>query len=238
MRTAIQLWTLRDVDRPLPELLAAVADAGYDGVEFAGIEDPPETARLLSETGLVAAGAHVDADELRADPAAVDDELATLSVPYAVVPHLDDDHFADAAAVEETAAALDDLALELDRPLLYHNHDHEFVPVGTETAFDRLIEATTVGIELDVGWARAAGRDPVALLSSLDGRVPVVHLKDVTADGEPTSLGDGVVDLPAVVDAAREAGADWLVFEHDDPDDPVAELRAGSETMARLLADD
>ncbi|MDS0278133.1 sugar phosphate isomerase/epimerase [Halomicroarcula sp. S1AR25-4] len=235
MHTAVQLWTLRNLDVSTPALLDRVAAAGYDGVEFAGIEDPPETARAMDEVGLVAAGAHVDADELRADPAGVAAELDTLGVPSVVVPYLDPDHFIDTATVDETAAMLDALASEFDRPLLYHNHDHEFVPVGTETAFDRLAAETAVGFELDVGWAEAAGRDPAALLSDLAGRAPVVHLKDVTAAGEPTELGEGVVDLPGVVEAARDAGTEWLVFEHDDPADPMASVENGIEVVERVL---
>ncbi|MFC6976224.1 sugar phosphate isomerase/epimerase family protein [Halomicroarcula sp. GCM10025709] len=163
MHTAIQLWTLRDHSGPQAETFERIAAAGYDGVEFAGLSDPVETARKLEAAGLLAAGAHVDAEAIRADPAGVTDDLATLGVPYVVVPYLDDDHFADAAAVAETATMLDDLSGAVEKPLLYHNHTHEFVPIGTETAFDRLIEETTVGIELDIGWAQAAGRDPVAL---------------------------------------------------------------------------
>ncbi|QIO23785.1 sugar phosphate isomerase/epimerase [Haloarcula sp. JP-L23] len=235
MHTAVQLWTLRELDVSTPALLDRVAAAGYDGVEFAGIEDPPETARAMDEVGLVAAGAHVGADELRADPVGVAAELTTLDVPYVVVPYLDPDHFIDTATVDETAAMLDALASECDRPLLYHNHDHEFVPVGTETAFDRLVAETAIGFELDVGWAEAAGRDPAALLSDLAGRVPVVHAKDVTAAGEPTELGEGVVDLPGVVEAARDAGTEWLVFEHDDPADPMASVENGIEVLERVL---
>jgi len=127
------------------------------------------------------------------------------------------------------------LAAEFDRPLLYHNHDHEFVPLGDGTAFDALVDQTTIGFEFDAGWAHAAGQDPVELIRRLDGRVPVVHLKDMTADGEPTALGDGVVPLQGVVDAAREAGTEWLVFEHDNPEDPVDAIQAGIDGMTPLL---
>ncbi len=58
----------------------------------------------------------------------------------------------------------------------YHNHDHEFVPLGDGTAFDALVDQTTIGFEFDAGWAHAAGQDPVELIRRLDGRVPVVHL--------------------------------------------------------------
>lgn len=234
MRTAIQLWTLRDDERPRAELFDHIAAAGYDGVELAGLSEPVETAQLLEERGLLVAGAHVDADELRADPSGVTSDLETLGAPYVVVPYLDDDHFADAAAVAETGRTLDDLALEMDRPLCYHNHSHEFVPVGTETAFDRLVEATTVDFELDVGWALAAGRDPVALLSDLDGRVPLVHIKDITEQGDPTELGEGVLDIQAVVDAARAAGTEWLVFEHDDPEAPLESMASAADVLASV----
>ncbi|WP_336337035.1 sugar phosphate isomerase/epimerase family protein [Haloarcula brevis] len=235
MRTAIQLWTLRDLREPLSDVLDRIAAAGYDGVEFAGIGDPGVSRRALDETGLGIAGVHVGLDDLQSDSRTVGNQVRTLDAPYLVLPYLDDDHFASESAVESTAALLELLEAEFDRPLLYHNHDHEFVPLGDGTAFDALLDRTTVGVEFDAGWAHAAGQDPVTLLRRLDGRVPVVHLKDMTADGEPTALGEGVVPLQAVVDAAREAGTEWLVFEHDDPENPVDAIQAGIDGMRPLL---
>jgi len=235
MQTAIQLWTLRDLQQPLSEVLDRVAAAGYDGVEFAGIGDPGASRHTLDETGLGIAGVHVQLEDLQSDPRTVGNQVRILDAPFVVLPYLDDDHFATESAVESTATLLGMLAEDVDRPLLYHNHDHEFVPLGGGTAFDALVDQTSIGFEFDAGWAHAAGQDPVALLQRLDGRVPVVHLKDMTADGEPTALGDGVVPLQAVVDAAREAGTEWLVFEHDNPDDPLDAIEAGIDGMRPLL---
>ncbi|GCF14907.1 sugar phosphate isomerase [Haloarcula mannanilytica] len=235
MQTAIQLWTLRDLEKPLSDVLDRIAAAGYDGVEFAGVGDPGASRRALDESGLGIAGAHVQLEDLQSDARTVRDQIRTLDAPYAVLPYLDDDHFASESAVESTATLLGMLNEDVDRPLLYHNHDHEFVPLGDGTAFDALIDQTSIGIEFDAGWAHAAGQDPVALLRRLDGRVPVVHLKDMTEDGEPTALGEGVVPLQAVVDAAREAGTEWLVFEHDNPEDPLEAIQAGIDGMRPLL---
>lgn len=235
MNTAIQLWTLRDHREPLPAVLDRIAAAGYDGVEFAGIGDPEMTRQALDAAGLAVAGVHVEISTLQTTPDDVREQVRTLGSPHVVVPYLDETHFADAAAVESTAATLNTLDAEFDRTLLYHNHDHEFGPVGDVTAFDRLVAEPSIRFELDVGWVRAAGCDPVRLLGDLRERVPVVHLKDVTADGEPTALGDGVVDLQAVVDAARTAGTEWLVFEHDDPDDPVAAIQQGFDGLSALV---
>jgi len=235
MQTAIQLWTLRELQEPLSDVLDRIATAGYDGVEFAGIGDPRVSQRALDETGLGIAGAHVQLEDLQSDARTVRNQVRTLDAPYVVLPWLDDDHFVSESAVESTATLLAMLAEDMDRPLLYHNHDHEFVPLGDGTAFDALIEQTTIGFEFDAGWAHAAGQDPVALLRRLDGRVPVVHLKDMTEAGEPTALGEGVVPLQAVVDAAREAGTEWLVFEHDNPEDPLDAIQAGIDGMRPLL---
>lgn len=243
VRTAIQLYTLRDVDDSLPDLLARVGETEFEGVEFAGLggTEPAEIAAALDDAGLSAAGAHVDLAALETefdDVVAAYDELGCDTL---VVPYLDETHFESEDAVRETARRLTDVADRLaDRgvQLCYHNHDHEFVDVeGAEgDAFDLLVDLTDdLGIELDVGWALAAGRDPVALLSRLAGRVPLVHCKDVAVETRtPVELGEGDLDLDACARAAREAGAEWLVYEHDDPDDPLRSLATGSELLASL----
>ncbi|WP_152042881.1 sugar phosphate isomerase/epimerase family protein [Salinigranum salinum] len=100
------------------------------------------------------------------------------------------------------------------------------------TPYGRLVDATThLGFELDVGWATAAGVDPVALIERLGDRLPVVHLKDVQVDpaaprgGHPVDLGAGDVDLRGCRRAAERAGVEWLVFEHDAPADPEKSVR-------------
>ena len=238
MLTGIQLYTLRDVDASLPDQLSAIGETSLDGVEFAGVPtDGPQDA--LAATDLTVAGAHVQAEEIERDPGAVADACRALDCATVVVPYLDESHFVDRKAVTETAARLDSLADALDEHdcrLLYHNHDHEFVTptdaTGT-TAFDLLVEETdeSVGFELDLGWAEAAGRDPVDLLDRYGDRIPLVHLKDVTAEGEPTDLGDGVLDIPGCVDAARDAGVEWILFEHDHPEDPLASLSTADAVL-------
>ncbi len=240
--TAIQLYTLRDLEESVPALLSRVAETTFDGVEFAGLgETDPETAAdVLDDAGLEAAGVHVGIESLEDDPNGVRETCTALDCEHVVVPYLDDRHFATAEAVRETAARLEGLADRLEEDGLtlgYHNHDHEFVdvPGDDRTAFEVLVDETDddVTIELDVGWAAAAGHDPVALLERLEGRVPLVHLKDV-ADGVPVELGDGEVDVVACAQAARSSGTEWLVYEHDDPADPASSLARGAATLTEL----
>lgn len=239
MRTAVQLYTLRDVDATLVELPELVAAAGFDGVEFAGLDDPDPVAvaEALDAAALDVAGAHVDVDRVEADLDAVAGTYRSLGCDTIVVPRLDEACFADEAAVDATARRLSNLAVRVEEHglrLLYHNHDHEFVRLDELTAFERLVDATSdrVGFELDVGWAAIAGHDPVDLVERFGDRIPVVHLKDVDAEsGEPVDLGEGDVDVDGCVRAARGADVEWLVFEHDRPTDPVASMEAAAERL-------
>jgi len=127
--------------------------------------------------------------------------------------------------------------------------DHLFKMLGEpdsvepveRTAFGRLVSATDpdrVSFEVDVGTAHAAGQNPVEVLRFVGERTPLVHLKDTTVKGERGPLaacnsvdpGTGDVDLNAALSAAREIGAEWSVFEHDSPADPVQTIQDG-ETL-------
>lgn len=106
-----------------------------------------------------------------------------------------DDAAANGAAADDTAAD-DGAATAADRK---------------PDAYDLLVARSGDGLafELDVGGVVAAGRDPVAVLAQLDGRVPLVQVRDVGPDGEP---GGGTVDVAAIGAAARGAGTEWLVY--------------------------
>ena len=155
VRTAIQLYTLRDLDERLPELLARVGETGYDGVEFAGLGgDVKEVNDALGEAGLDIAGAHVPIEALTESFAETVSRYRGVDCETFVVPYLDESRFETREAVERTAKELSDLAARLAEEgisLHYHNHDHEFVALDGGTAFDMLVEGTEgVQFELDV----------------------------------------------------------------------------------------
>ncbi|WP_254544463.1 sugar phosphate isomerase/epimerase family protein [Halomarina pelagica] len=242
-RTAIQLYTLRDADAPLADLLREIADAGYDGVEFA--EPVPDDERdavreALDRTGLDVVGSHVGIDLVESDPGSLADTLGTFGCDRVVVPWLDPEHFATQPATYRAAVRLSEASAALAEhglDLLYHNHTQEFADVGATSAYGLLVPATVgVGYELDLGWAAAGGYDPAAILRRFGPHVPLVHAADVDGAGASAELGAGVVDLPACVEAALDAGCEWFVYEHDEPDDPLESMRHGSEELDRLLA--
>lgn len=249
---AVQLYSLRSLDAPLPDLLDRVGEAGYDGVEFAyRVRESPveDVLAALDRNGLDAAAAHVPIEALEDVPAEwlesefeeTLDSYDRLGVDTLVVPWLDPKHFESTAAVDATATRLDDLASALDAEdvrFAYHNHEQEFTALDGAHAFERLTDRTrgSVGFEVDVGWALAGGADPAALIDEHADRVTHVHATDVDVDrGESVALGDGDVDLDAVVASARSADAEWLVYEHDDPSAPIASIERGADALREAL---
>lgn len=235
-RTAINLYSVRALDEPLLAVLDRVADAGYDGVQFSGgggDATVPAVRSKLDETALDVAAAHVGLEALEADLDATAAAYASVGCDGVVVPYLEEANFESVDAIQAAADRLSALVGRLaDRGLAlhYHNHAHEFDTVEGERALDRLLAAApAVGLELDVGWAAAAGDDPVARIERFGDRIALLHAKDMRLDPRAfAEIGEGDVPMADCLAAATAAGVDWLVYEHDDPADPVASIERGA----------
>lgn len=247
VRTAINVYSVRELDDSVPDLIDRVAEAGYDGIQFSGNHtplagDPDEIAAALEETGLEVTPAHIGIEDLEERRDEVLAAYEAVGVDEAVVPYLPQSEFESEEAVERTAtrlSELNDALADAGWDLHYHNHEHEFVDIGDgSTGFEALVERTDIGIELDVGWARYAGRDPVELIETYDDRMPLIHMKDVAVDADRgecfREIGEGDVDMQGCFEAAREVGAEWLIYEHDDPEDPLASITNGAEFLNSL----
>ncbi len=115
----------------------------------------------------------------------------------------------------------------------YHNHSFEFRRFERgETGYEILLKETDpqlVKLEVDAGWMAAGGTDPVALITANAERVRLLHFKDFSAVTPPLNeiggaagahivdLGRGVVPLKAAYEAARRAGAEYFIVDHDPP---------------------
>ena len=91
---------------------------------------------------------------------------------------------------------------------------------------------------VDVGNFVRAGMDPVAAIRRLGDRIGEVHVKDVDAAGAHTLLGEGMIDLEALLNALEAIGFDGLLtLEHGgEPDDISKRLARLGENARRLHA--
>ena len=141
-----------------------------------------------------------------------------------------------------------------------HPHVGTIVESGVEA--ERVLAGSRIGLCLDTGHLLIGGGDPVELARKHPERVAHVHLKDVRLDlaravqsGQQTytaavaagmyvPLGDGDVDVAAIVGSLEDAGyAGWYVLEQDTvlsgaPSqtgvDPAADVRASLEHLRTI----
>jgi sugar phosphate isomerase/epimerase len=115
----------------------------------------------------------------------------------------------------------------------YHNHNVEFRKFeGGQTGYDILLKETDpalVKLEVDAGWVAAGGGDPAALIAANADRVKLMHFKDFStvtppinelgpaAGGHIVDLGTGVAPLKAAYAAAKKAGVEYFIVDHDPP---------------------
>ncbi|MCL6444930.1 MAG: sugar phosphate isomerase/epimerase [Alicyclobacillus sp.] len=229
MGVALQLYTIRQaLEQDFLGSLRQVAAAGYEGVEFAGLygQSAATVRALLDELQLTAVSSHLDLRLLEDDFDAVVEDLKTLGCKNAVVPYIADNLRQDEAGWKAVFAKLEQFGAQFAAHGIrfgYHNHSFEFEhQVDGQWAFDALFAATNpahVQVEMDVCWVQVGGQDPVAYIHKYEGRLPLLHLKDMRLgeDGKPLTvpLGQGSVDLSAVVEASQAAGVEWLIVEQD-----------------------
>ncbi len=238
---ALQLYTVRHALAADPvATLRRVREAGYRWVETAPLTpDLPGSrlAELLRDEGLSVVAAHCDLPVGDRQESVLDEAeiLGTRRILWHGWPK---DPNCDSTEGFEILLDRYRSAFEAarDRGLGFglHNHWWEFEAVGSECLCDWLDRRLPreVFFELDVYWAQTAGRDPVEVIRALGERVRMVHLKDGPAiHGKPmTALGEGVVDLRAILDAAQSVDA-WVVELDECASDP---LRAAEKSLTFL----
>ncbi|WP_373271250.1 sugar phosphate isomerase/epimerase family protein [Paenibacillus sp. MY03] len=87
----------------------------------------------------------------------------------------------------------------------YHNHSFEFnTIVDGHDGLSYLIEHSSDNLilaELDVFWLKNGGHDPIEFLKPYAGRVPILHMKDMSDDEEQVyaEVGTGSIDFKSIV---------------------------------------
>ncbi len=189
----LQLYSVRDdLAADFEGTLKAVAEMGYDGVEFAGLcgKTAKEAKELCEKYGLVPVSAHIPFTDMMNDPEGTISEYAEIGVRYIAIPYLTEEYrpgHEKFNEVIEGAKILGAVCKKYGIQLLYHNHDVEFVKIDGEYALDILykeVPADILATELDTCWVNVGGADPAEYIRKYAGRSPVVHLKDFVMPGK------------------------------------------------------
>lgn len=242
---ALQMYTVRDdAAQDFAGTLKRVAEMGYAGVELAGTGglSAGDLKTLLDDLGLQVAGSHVGLPQLEGELDSALDYYSELGAKFIACPWIPDERRTEQGfrALADALNSAGAKSRERGIQLCYHNHDFEFREFGGITAFDMLFGATDpelVKVELDTYWVEYAGHSAADLIRRYAGRIPLVHLKDMTGSATPTfaEVGEGTMDFQAIFSACEESGGvAWYIVEQDKCERPPLEsARISLENLRR-----
>ncbi len=249
---AIQFYTLRDhlkTPKDFAESCRKVAAIGYRAVQISGVDyraiPPANIARICADHGLTICATHEDGNTILECPQQVIDTLGAMGANLTAYPYPAGFDLSSEESVATLISKLDAAGATLAAAgitLTYHNHHHEFQKLNGRIILELLYDSTSPGHlqgEPDTYWIQYGGGNPVAWCKRLAGRLPIIHLKDYRINAQATpefcEVGQGNLDIPAIIAEAELAGCQWFTVEQDTcPGDPFDSIRASFDFLATL----
>ncbi len=209
---------------------------------------PQEIVAKLKEHGLQAQSFHFGLDVFQQNWEELGKVLPSCGARDLVMPYADANSLAEvrelAASLQNIAQKLKGLGVQFH----YHNHAHEITKIFEDKCFmDWLLElAPDLHWQVDVGWVTAGGAIVSERMHQWKERISLLHIKDIlqkdsgdsvetktqTIDGlevvvnttaqkggQPSRIGDGIVDFEDIFGAAKELGISTFILENDNPED-------------------
>ncbi|GIQ63287.1 sugar phosphate isomerase [Paenibacillus cisolokensis] len=246
---AVQLYTLRDYCRTgeqLRETLLKVKEIGYQSVQLSGLGpiNPEEVKRHADEAGLVICATHVDYNSLKHKLDDVVRQHKLWNCRYVGLGGIPAEYRSGEgyAAFAKEASEIGKRLKEHGLQFIYHNHKFEFEKYDGRTGMAILLEESdrdAFGFELDTYWVQAGGADPVEWIRRVEGRMGVIHLKDMAIVDDKqifAEIGEGNLNFEQIVQACRETGVEWYVVEQDQcRRDPFESLAISLNNLKKLL---
>jgi sugar phosphate isomerase/epimerase len=260
----IQLYSVREqMAKDFEGALAAVREAGFVEVESASLPKKPATEirKALDNAGLKCVSAHRGFMDVTRDLDATTEYEKTIGVSYIICPGPGRKN-PPAGGAKRGALTLDDWKYNAEEfnktgeklkkagiTFGYHNHWTEFVPVDGKVPYEELLalcEPDKTTFEMDCGWVKVAGRDPIALMKEHPHRFSMFHVKDfhlpanisyATHDqAKVTELGRGSIDYrPIFAEAAKSQKITHAFVEQEEFDIPWKEsLKVDAEYLKNL----
>lgn len=245
---SIQLWSVKDqVKADFKGTLKALADMGFEGVEFANefgefTGDATAIKKVLDSLSLKGSGAHVSFEQLNDENFANTVKFyQTLGVDMLIVGW--DERAWHPEGIKKIVALLNKLSPKLapfGMKTGFHNHQHEFNDFEGTTYWDYLAVNTphNVVLQQDVGWTTYAGKDPIAYVEKYPGRTLTTHYKVKLPEGTQGKLpiiGQDTIDWLSLTKANMAVGGTlWLVVEQEEYPNGLTPMQAVAESKKGL----
>jgi sugar phosphate isomerase/epimerase len=260
----IQLYSVRQqMTEDFEGTLAGVRQAGFIEVESAALpkKQAGELRKALDNAGLKCVSSHRSFNDVTRDLDATTEFEKTIGVSYIICPgpgrrnppasgskpgtlSIDDWKY-NAEEFNKTGERLMKAGITFG----YHNHWVEFKPVDDKVPYETLLELCEpdkVTFEMDCGWVKVAGQDPIVLMKRYPHRFSMFHVKDfhlaanasfATHDeAKVTELGRGSIDYrPIFAQAAESQKITHAFVEQEEFDIPWHEsLKVDADYLKNL----
>lgn len=251
MKLGLQLFTLIDImngEDGLRKVMKMAAEAGYEGVEFAGFYGltVDEVVEELKKNNLETAGIHLGWDEMSFDnldknPDIVIGNAKKLGAQSVTVASYGGKTVEEWLAFAAKMNKYGEMFRKEGILFGYHNHRHEVLKMDGKYVIDILLEncdPENVFWELDPRHIIIPGEDPVYFAKKYSGRIPVLHMRDVECITGPdtakdTAVGLGIVDIPGVVAASGDHK--WLVVEEGPGPDNAEHVKISADYIKKTF---
>lgn len=229
LRIAAQLYTIRDYIRTPEDIetsLKKVKDMGYNAVQVSGMGPIGygELKSIVDELELTICATHISFERMEEDIEDVIEQHKTWDCKYVGLGSMPQEFRGSREGViefVERASKVSKILQDNGLKFIYHNHAFEFVKFDGKTIMDILLEETDedFGFEIDTYWVQAGGANPVDWIYKVQGRMDVVHFKDMGMNYDNkqkmTEVGEGNLNWPDIIKACRETGVKWCAVEQD-----------------------
>lgn len=248
-----QMYTLREhcaTPSDIAKTCQRLKEMGFGAIQAsaAGFNDieASELKKILDDTGMVCAATHkgmdwlADVDKAVAWHQEVGCELTAIGGFSGKTNKSDWQQFVP--EFNALAKQLNAKGLRLG----YHNHSHELAPFETDpgkldptdTPYSLLRDNCTddVWFEVDTYWITHGGGDPAYWLEQFAGRLPAIHVKDMTVtpqrEQKMCEVGAGNLNWPRIIETAKKLDVQWYLIERDNGDlDPFESLKISIENL-------
>lgn len=126
--------------------------------------------------------------------------------------------------------------------LLMHNHETDLQEENGKCVMDYLLETIPeLGLELDVGWVKFAGKDCIRIMKRYKDRIRILHFKDISEGAAPENrntcfcpVGEGSIPLRDILTAAEKLDLDttgYIIDQDDSPGDMMQDIALGERNI-------
>ncbi len=244
-----QMYSVRTLTQDEAGLLStmkALKEMGYTQLQYsgAGKDIPAEAfAEYLQETNTLCGSTHISFQEMEEDLDKVIKNHKLWNCAYPGIGGLPGEYRESKEGYLEFARKADAIAEKLEGEgmhFVYHNHAFEFMKFDGVPALQILMENTKfMQFELDLFWVQAGGGSPLDWIKKVEGRMDVVHFKEMTGALKPVMMapiGEGNMNWPVLMKACEDIGVKLAFVEQDNAvdTDPLGCMKTSHDNLVKM----